>query len=109
MYHITTAAGNAAKEEDLKDAEKEKEEAEEDDSVDDNDSGDDDLEAEIHDAAVEFGDEMENTTDDLYGVDFISSLPGAPDGWKPPGPPEGWEYNPGWGLPTEAELDNPGK
>jgi hypothetical protein len=68
------AAGDVTEEEGLKDAEKkkedkEKEDKEEDDNVDDNDSGDDGSEAEIHDAAVEFGDEMENTIDDLHGVD----------------------------------------
>ncbi len=113
--HGDTAAGDAAKEDaakedgGLKDAEKEEETTEEDDGVDDNNSGDDCSEAEIHDAAVEFGGDMDNTIDDLYGVDFIPPLPGAPDGWKPPGPPDGWEYNPGKGVPTEDEIDNPGK
>jgi hypothetical protein len=61
-----------------------------DDILDDNDSGDDDgLEAEIHDAGVDFWDDVK-TAMDVYGVDFVAPLPGAPDGWTSPGPPEGW-------------------
>ena len=53
------------------------EEAVDSDGCDDgNDSGDDGSEAEIHDAGAEF-EENENTIDNLYGVDFVPSLPGA--------------------------------
>jgi hypothetical protein len=50
--------------------------------VDDADSGDEGSEAEIHDACVEC-DEMENTIDNHYGVDFVKGLPGSPEGWIP--------------------------
>ncbi|KAL7425562.1 hypothetical protein ACHAXH_000395 [Discostella pseudostelligera] len=69
-------------------------------------SGDDGSEAEIHDAGTEF-EPMENTIDDMYGVDFVQGLPGSPDGWSPPGPPDGWVYNPPDGSPKEEDIDNP--
>ncbi len=69
-------------------------------------SGDDGSEAEIHDAGTEF-EPMENTIDDLYGVDFVEGLPGAPEGWSPPGPPDGWEYKAPAGSPKEEDIDNP--
>ncbi len=51
---------------------------------------DDGLEAEIHHTAgVDFGDDVKNAIDDVYGVNFVVPIPGAPDGWMPPGPPEG--------------------
>ena len=69
-------------------------------------SGDDGSEAEIHDAGTEF-EPMENTIDDMYGVDFVQGLPGSPDSWSPPGPPDGWVYNPPDGSPKEEDIDNP--
>ena len=72
-----------------------------------NDSGDDGSEAEIHDAGAEFEDN-ENTIDNLYGVDFVPSLPGAPKDWQPPGPPENWVYQAPPGTPLENDIDNPG-
>ena len=75
-------------------------------SCDNGDSGDDGSEAEIHDAGTQF-ETMENTIDDIYGVDFQPGLPGAPKGWLPPGPPDGWVYVPPAGSPKEEEVDNP--
>lgn len=81
----------------------------EDEDDDEYDSGDDRSEAELLDEGVEFGSDDQDIIDDVYGVDFVPSLPGAPDNWTPPGPPEGWTYKAPAGSPLEEEIDNPGK
>lgn len=75
-------------------------------SADSADSGDDGCEAEIHDAGTEF-EQMENTIDDIYGVDFVPALLGAPKDWTPPGPPDDWVYVAPQGSPMENDIDNP--
>jgi hypothetical protein len=58
-------------------------EDEDDDDKDDYDSADDGFEVEIHDDGAELHDPDEEQIDDMYGVDFVHALPGAPQGGRP--------------------------
>ena len=58
---------------------------------------------------MDFSNDNENNIDDIYRVNFVALLPGAPENWSSPGPPEGWTYKAPTRSPPEEEIDNPGK